>query len=234
VLNIVSIAIAADVPEPTARDPWDDPCRAWLAIRQVSAGNHHHKGRARAGGPLDLECAKLGRQRAPQRIDGSDSVCDGIGMSTRQSFLAKVTGSQQHIRGLDDERWEGYPGAPTVFFDITSTTEEERLEMSDQLDDILSEMSSAAFSGDDHAWTNDDFAPIAVLGGATDEDAPFEPTYPFGFQVEAFLFHSNATGAVHLFEIKPKTTDEFEGLPVVSPSLDELRTRLASLPGASA
>jgi len=70
-------------------------------------------------------------------------------MTTRQTFLAEVAGPLRHVRGIADEQWEGHPGYPAVFFDIAALSDEERWAISDQLDDILSEMSSPGF-GEDH------------------------------------------------------------------------------------
>lgn len=96
-------------------------------------------------------------------------------MTTRERFIQESGKKIQFVRSIDDSRWEAPSGYPAVFFDISACDEDETQEISDQLDDILSEMSSASF--EDGSWSNEDFAPIAVLG-CPSEDLEAGPSYP--------------------------------------------------------
>ena len=146
-------------------------------------------------------------------------------MTERAAFLRSAAHKIQHVRGIADERWAKEGGYPAVFFDITACDEEASTQLQEQLDDVLSGMSSPSFASGSTAWANDDFAPIAVLGCPSAEvDAA--SSYPFGFQAEAFLLHSEKTGTVHLLEIAPVESATFEGLPKVASSLGELRSKL--------
>lgn len=146
-------------------------------------------------------------------------------MTTRASFIEAAGNKIQYVRGIADERWEETGGYPAMFFDIRACDEEASMQVQEQLDDIVSEMSSTSFESGTSTWVNEDFVPIAVLGCPSVGGA-HGGSYPFGFQAEAFLFHSEKTGMVHLLEIAPVESATFEGLPTVAASLDELRSKL--------
>lgn len=131
------------------------------------------------------------------------NVCLEIKMTTRSDFLACRTDGLFKLDGFDAD--DG----------IFLRHLEAAGEFAEHLEDILWEMDSPSFDGED--WINDDFAILAVLGAGEGG---------WVVQPQAFLLHSMSSGHVHLLEMAPPEAATFEELPVVAESLNELETMI--------